>query len=74
MQTPQGASLELLLAAFSAPQNLDHAAVDDVGILLKIGCPLRLVAGDPNNLKITTPTDLMLAELLLAERQSGTDF
>lgn len=74
MQTPQGASLELLLAAFSAPQNLDHDAVDDVGILLEIGCPLRLVAGDPNNLKITTRTDLMLAELLLAERESGTDF
>ncbi len=74
MQTPQGASLELLLAAFSAPQNLNHVAVDDAGILLEVGCPLRLVAGDRDNIKITTPTDLMLAELLLAERQTEADF
>jgi hypothetical protein len=31
---------------------------------------VRLVAAPPENLKVTTPADLHLAELLLAQRQS----
>lgn len=66
MQTPQGASLELLLASISAPQNNNFTAVDDATMMLEIGCPLRLVAGEETNIKITTPTDLHLAELILS--------
>ncbi len=65
MQTPQGARLGLLREALSAPQNQDLQASDDLGLLQRIGCPVRLVAGDVRNLKITDKADLALAEILI---------
>jgi 2-C-methyl-D-erythritol 4-phosphate cytidylyltransferase len=31
----------------------------------RMGVPIRLVPGDPTNIKITHPTDLLLAEAIL---------
>jgi len=35
-----------------------------------LGVPIRLVPGDPTNIKITHPTDLLLAEAILREKQN----
>ena len=37
-------------------------------LVARLGVRVHVVAGDPDNLKITTSADLLLAELLLAER------
>ena len=48
----------------------DKAAVtDDCSAVERLGMKIRLVAGDERNLKVTTPLDLKIAELLLEEGQ-----
>jgi 2-C-methyl-D-erythritol 4-phosphate cytidylyltransferase len=40
-------------------------------LLHAAGYPIALVAGDPENIKITVPRDLIMAEAILAARQVG---
>lgn len=66
LQTPQVFRRELLERAHreAAPQWTDDAAM-----LLSLGLPVRLVPGSADNLKLTYPSDLPLAEALLASRR-----
>jgi 2-C-methyl-D-erythritol 4-phosphate cytidylyltransferase len=68
VQTPQvfrRAALERALA--DASDELLGAATDDAWLIERAGGAVRVVESTPRNLKITTPTDLRLAELFLAE-------
>jgi 2-C-methyl-D-erythritol 4-phosphate cytidylyltransferase len=68
MQTPQVMRCADLLAAYeSCPLPLDQVT-DDSQLLELHGKDVWLVEGDEHNLKITTRTDLRLAEMILAER------
>ena len=40
-------------------------ATDDAALVEALGATVRVVPGDPRNMKITTPADLDLAEHLL---------
>ena len=42
---------------------------DDCSAVERLGKEVYLTAGDPENIKITTPLDLRLAEAILAERR-----
>ncbi len=68
VQTPQvfrrGA---LERALFEADDELLAAATDDAWLIERAGGTVEVVLSGPRNLKITTPTDLRLAELLLSE-------
>ncbi|MFA0733278.1 MAG: hypothetical protein BKPUNTRY_002848, partial [Candidatus Fervidibacter sp.] len=44
-------------------------ATDDATLVERMGAPIRLVMGEPTNLKVTYPADLLLAEALLQGRQ-----
>ena len=67
MQTPQVMRRQTLLDAFDrCPISLDEVT-DDVQLLELAGHDVWLVAGEERNLKITTPLDLKLAELVLRE-------
>ena len=44
------------------------AATDDASLVEALGGTVRVVAAPPENLKVTTPLDLALAETLLARR------
>jgi 2-C-methyl-D-erythritol 4-phosphate cytidylyltransferase len=61
-QTPQAFRLELLLRAHAA---YAEDVTDDAMLVERMGLAVRLVAGSPRNLKVTTPDDLVLAEALL---------
>jgi 2-C-methyl-D-erythritol 4-phosphate cytidylyltransferase len=65
-QTPQVARREWLLRALAVAQ----APTDEGGVLHAAGYPVALVAGDPANIKITHPDDLVVAEAILASRQA----
>ena len=69
VQTPQVFRREVLERALAqaGPDQL-AAATDDAWLIESAGGTVRLLPGDPGNLKITTATDLRLAELMLAER------
>lgn len=63
VQTPQG----FQRAALAAVHGSDPAATDDAVLLERAGQPVVTVPGDPRALKITSPTDLRYAQLLLEE-------
>lgn len=68
-QTPQGFRRDLILAAHEAVQAQGMAITDDAQAVEAFGAPVYVVPGGYDNLKITTPEDLLIAEALI-ERQS----
>ncbi|HET8976772.1 MAG TPA: 2-C-methyl-D-erythritol 4-phosphate cytidylyltransferase [Solirubrobacteraceae bacterium] len=68
VQTPQvfrRTALERVLTR-AGDEDL-HRATDDAWLIEQGGGTVRVLASSPGNLKITTPDDLRIAELLLAE-------
>ncbi len=61
VQTPQAFGAELLRRAHATGAE----ATDDAALVEALGATVRVVPGDPRNLKITTPADLGTAEGLL---------
>lgn len=66
LQTPQIMRREALLSAFEQCVYPLEQVTDDLQLLELTGRGAWLVQGDEKNLKITTPQDLLLAELLLS--------
>jgi 2-C-methyl-D-erythritol 4-phosphate cytidylyltransferase len=67
VQTPQAFwRLELMQAHRQAVED-GATATDDAMLLERLGRKISIVEGDYRNLKITTPEDLPIAELLLAK-------
>ena len=66
VQTPQGASVEIIRAAF-AKDWTDGEGFDDESMMIQaMGIDVHVVAGDPRNIKITRQEDLIFAESLLS--------
>ncbi len=64
VQTPQCFRVELLQKAFELPY--DAAFTDEATLVERTGVTVQLVDGEDANIKITTPLDLKVAEMLLA--------
>lgn len=70
VQTPQVFRREPLERAFAeAPPEVLATATDDAWLIERAGGTVRVVDAGAANIKVTTPTDLKLAELLLSERR-----
>jgi 2-C-methyl-D-erythritol 4-phosphate cytidylyltransferase len=67
-QTPQGFRGDLLRRAHEAAARDGIRATDDAALVERMGVAVQIVAGDPLNIKITTPADLLLAEAILVAR------
>ena len=63
-QTPQGFPRKMLEAAHARAVELGRRATDDSALVESMGYTVRLVPDSTRNIKITTPEDLRLAELL----------
>lgn len=61
VQTPQAFAAEMLRAAHATRAD----ATDDAALVETIGGTVVVVPGDPRNLKVTGPADLMIAAALL---------
>lgn len=70
VQTPQVFEASLLKAALQAALEEGAALTDDCSTVERLGKVVYLIEGEETNLKITTPTDLILAEALLAEEEA----
>lgn len=72
VQTPQAFSYDLILQAYKKLFEGEAEAAfvtDDASVVeLLTEHPVKLVMGDYSNLKITTPEDLLTAQILLDER------
>jgi len=65
-QTPQVFRREVLMQAYQHRGNLVGAVTDDAQLVEAMGQAVVMVPGDACNLKITTPEDLRICEMLLA--------
>ena len=63
VQTPQTFDIQLLKAANRQPYCEDFT--DDASVVEAYGHPITLVEGNRENIKITTPYDLRIAEVLI---------
>lgn len=62
----------LLKAALQSAVEQEIPVTDDCSAVERLGKVVFLVEGDEENLKITTPTDLILAEAVLQARENGS--
>jgi 2-C-methyl-D-erythritol 4-phosphate cytidylyltransferase len=72
-QTPQVFRMEALLAALEVDPDVRDAATDEAMLVEAAGGTVLLHDPGVPNLKVTTPLDLRVAELLLAERAQRPD-
>ena len=68
-QTPQCFRLELLVEAYERALAEKVEATDDSALVERLGAAVSIVEGGAHNVKITTPQDFALAEILLRGRQ-----
>ncbi|MEE1215487.1 MAG: 2-C-methyl-D-erythritol 4-phosphate cytidylyltransferase [Bacteroidaceae bacterium] len=60
VQTPQTFDIQLLKKAYGQP--FDPFFTDDASVVEAMGHPIKLVEGNNENIKLTNPADLKLAE------------
>jgi 2-C-methyl-D-erythritol 4-phosphate cytidylyltransferase len=73
VQTPQVFRRSVLERALGdASDALLAQATDDAWLIERAGGTVHVLGSDPGNLKVTTPHDLRVAELLLAEREAAS--
>lgn len=69
-QTPQAFPRRLLLDAARRAAEEGYEATDDAALVEYYGGTVVVVEGTPENLKVTTPVDLQVAEILLRARSA----
>ena len=69
VQTPQVFDFDLLRGALKKAEEEKAAVTDDCSAVERLGMKVKIVEGDERNLKVTTPMDLKIAEMLLEEMQ-----
>ncbi len=65
-QTPQVFDAELLWSAFIKANSDNFTGTDESSLVERLGAEVQIVEGSEENIKITTPGDLILAESLLS--------
>ena len=65
VQTPQTFDISLAKQAFN--QGYKEQFTDDASVIESLGCQVAMVEGNRENIKITTPFDIKVAEALLSE-------
>lgn len=68
VQTPQVFDFDLLRGALKKAKDEGAAVTDDCSAVERMGMKVKIVEGDERNLKVTTPMDLKIAEMLLEEQ------
>lgn len=70
IQTPQVFSAELLRAAYEQP--FSAIFTDDASVVEAAGHKITLIEGERENIKITTPSDMVIAEAIITHNQNDT--
>ena len=68
-QTPQAFRVDLLRRAYQKAASDRIVLTDDAALVERIGVAVHLVRGSSENIKVTTPSDLVVAEAILAQRE-----
>lgn len=71
-QTPQAFQREIILQAYEkAIKDKEFNGMDDCELVSKLGTKVKIVPGDWSNIKITTPSDLIIAKHFLKILRGG---
>ena len=70
-QTPQVFQFSLFLDAHRKAKQDGYLGTDDSSLVERTGHPVKLVEGGYDNIKITTPEDLIIAEQILKSRRGN---
>ncbi len=65
-QTPQAFRMSLLVSAYRKAMRDGFLGTDEAALVTHLGLPVRCVKGPADNIKITTPDDLSMAERLMS--------
>lgn len=68
IQTPQIFQTDLLIKAYQKAKDDGFYGTDDAALVERIDCRVGIVPGSYENIKITTPEDLVIVEAILAGR------
>ncbi|HEX9652586.1 MAG TPA: 2-C-methyl-D-erythritol 4-phosphate cytidylyltransferase [bacterium] len=68
VQTPQVFKYDLILKAYEKAYEHGVYHTDDATLVERLGCQVKIVDGEHENMKITVPFDLKIAEIILAAR------
>ena len=69
IQTPQGFSRDLIINAYKRAREDNFLGTDDASLVERMGVSVKIVQGEYENIKITTPEDLPIANLFLERRK-----
>lgn len=69
VQTPQFFRLDILYTCYKESIKLDSKPTDDSSVMISAGYKVRVIEGDYYNIKLTTPEDLVFAEVILSMQQ-----
>lgn len=69
VQTPQAFDISLAKQAFNQPDR--KTFTDDASVIESLGVRVNTVEGNRENIKLTTPFDLQLAEFLILKEEKG---
>ena len=70
IQTPQCFSAEALRKAYEQP--FSASFTDDASVMEAAGHAITLIEGERENIKITTPSDITIAEAIIASQENDT--
>lgn len=71
VQTPQVFAFDTLMEAYERAAREGFYSTDDSALVERVGGRVNIVMGSYENIKITTPEDLVVAEALLRARQTA---
>ncbi|MCX5839059.1 MAG: 2-C-methyl-D-erythritol 4-phosphate cytidylyltransferase [Deltaproteobacteria bacterium] len=71
-QTPQAFRRDVILAAYKRAAADAFYGTDDASLVERMGIPVRMIPGDADNIKVTTPEDLARAERMIRRFEGGT--
>ena len=70
-QTPQAFAFDILQKAYASAVSDKFYGTDDASLVERIGVKVKMIAGSYENIKITTPDDLIVAEAFI-KNKAGT--
>lgn len=68
LQTPQGFKTELIKRALEKAYSDNYSGTDDSSLVVRIGEKVKIVEGSPDNIKITSREDIVIAEKIIEQR------
>ena len=71
VQTPQGFKKDILIKAMEQAKQDSFTGTDEASLVERVNIPVTIVEGSYENIKITTPEDLLIAEIFLTRNSSA---